>query len=139
MAKNQAIVRQQGQLQQLLAALGQKNKEKDRILQVVAHDLRSPIGGIKMMSGLILGKDENKQAELLSFIRNGATNCLDLVNELLKENFYGDSVILNKSAFDLKQLVAECAQLMQFNADEKAQVIKTTLPKEKQLLLADAG
>ena len=138
-AKNQAIVRQQGQLEQLLAALGQKNKEKDRILQVVAHDLRSPIGGIKMLSGLILGKDENKQAELLSFIRNGATNCLDLVNELLKENFYGDSLMLNKTAFDLKQLVAECAQLMQFNADEKAQVIKTTLPIQEQLLLADAG
>ncbi len=50
-----------------------------------------------------------------------------------------DSVLLNKTAFDLKQLVAECAQLMQFNADEKAQVINTTLPKEKQLILADAG
>jgi signal transduction histidine kinase len=124
---------------QMLAALGQKNKEKDRILQVVAHDLRSPIGGIKMLSGLILGKDEAKQAELLSFIRNGATNCLDLVNELLKENFYGDGVILDKTAFDLTQLVAESAQLMQFNADEKAQVIKTTLPKDKQLILADAG
>jgi two-component system, OmpR family, sensor histidine kinase VicK len=114
-------------------------EEKDRILQVVAHDLRSPIGGIKMMSGLILGKDENKQAELLSFIRNGATNCLDLVNELLKENVDGDSVLVNKTAFDLKQLVAECVQLMQFNADEKAQVINTTLPKEKKLILADAG
>ena len=114
-------------------------KEKDRILQVVAHDLRSPIGGIKMLSGLILGKDEKKQAELLGFIQNGATNCLDLVNELLKENFYGETVILNKTAFDLRQLVAECAQLMQFNADEKAQAIKTTLPKQKQLILADAG
>ncbi len=139
MAKNQAIVRQQQQMEQLLAALGQKNKEKDRILQVVAHDLRSPIGGIKMLSGLILGKDEYKQAELLHFIRKGATTCLDLVNELLKENFYGESVILNKTAFDLKQLVAESAQLMQFNADEKAQAIKTTLPKQKQLILADAG
>jgi signal transduction histidine kinase len=114
-------------------------EEKDRILQVVAHDLRSPIGGIKMMSGLILGKDENKQAELLGYIRNGATNCLDLVNELLKENFDGDSVLVNKTVFDLKQLVAECAQLMQFNADEKAQVINTMLPNKKRLILADAG
>jgi signal transduction histidine kinase len=137
--KSQAIVRQQEQLEQLLTALDQKNKEKDRILRVVAHDLRSPIGGIKMMAGMILGQDERRQAEMLGFIRNGAGNCLDLVNELLDESFNNASVGLDRSVFDLKTLMAECVQLMQFNAAEKDQLIRMTLPEEKQPVFADAG
>jgi signal transduction histidine kinase len=138
-AKNEAILRQQEQLEHLLAAVDRKNREKDRILQVVAHDLRSPIGGIKMMSDMILGRDQRHQAEMLGFIRNGASNCLDLVNELLQESFSGLGMVLDKSVLDLRKLVAECAQLMQFTAAEKDQEISTVLPAEKQPILADAG
>jgi len=123
----------------MLGELDQKNKEKDRILRVVAHDLRSPVGGIKMMSGLLLGKDEAKQAEMITFIRRSATNCLELVNELLAGGFSGEGVIVDRAVFDVQQLVKESVQLMQFNAGEKNQVIEAVLPDEKQPILADAA
>jgi two-component system sensor histidine kinase VicK len=137
--KQRAIVRQQAQLQHILAELDQKNKEKDRILQVVAHDLRSPIAGIKMMAGLILGKDESRQAEMLGLIKSGAGACLDLTNELLDETFNSDSIHLTRSLVDLKHLISESAQLMQFGAAKKGQVILTDLPDETRFVVADAG
>jgi two-component system, OmpR family, sensor histidine kinase VicK len=138
-AKNEAISRHEAQLERLLQELDEKNKEKDRILRVVAHDLRSPVGGIKMMTGLLLKNSEPKQAEMLSFIRRSAINCLDLVNELLSGGFSGEAIVLDRSVFDLTQLVGESAQLMQFNAAEKGQVIDAVLPEGKQPILADAA
>ena len=123
----------------MLAILDRKNKEKDRILRVVAHDLRSPVGGIKMMSGLLLRKDEAKQAEMIGFIRRSATNCLELVNELLAGGFSGEAVVLDRAILDMQQLVKESVQLMQFNAGEKNQVIEAVLPDAKQPILADAA
>jgi len=136
-AKNETISRHEAQLEQLLQELDQKNKEKDRILRVVAHDLRSPVGGIKMMTGLLLKNSDSKQAEMIGFIRRSAINCLDLVNELLSGGFSGEATVLDRSVFDLKQLVGESAQLMQFNAAEKGQVIDVVLPEGKQPILAD--
>jgi signal transduction histidine kinase len=137
--KNEAISRHEAQLERLLQELDEKNKEKDRILRVVAHDLRSPVGGIKMMTGLLLKNSESKQAEMISFIRRSAINCLDLVNELLAGGFSGEAIVPDRSVFDLKQLVEESAQLMQFNAAEKGQVIDAVLPEGKQPILADAA
>jgi two-component system sensor histidine kinase VicK len=137
--KNEAISRHEAQLERLLQELDQKNKEKDRILRVVAHDLRSPVGGIKMMTGLLLKNSESKQAEMIGFIRRSAINCLDLVNELLSGGFSGEATVLDRSVFDLRQLVGESVQLMQFSAAEKGQVIDAVLPEGKQPILADVA
>ena len=137
--KNEAISRHEAQLEGLLQELDEKNKEKDRILRVVAHDLRSPVGGIKMMTGLLLKNSESKQAEMIGFIRRSAINCLDLVNELLSGGFSGEAIVLDRSVFDLKQLVGESVQLMQFSAAEKGQVIDAVMPEGKQPILADVA
>jgi len=137
--KNEAISRHEAQLERLLQELDQKNKEKDRILRVVAHDLRSPVGGIKMMAGLLLKNSEPKQAEMVGFIQRTAINCLDLVNELLSGGFKGEVTTLERSVFDLNQLIAESAQLMQFNAADKGQVVEVLRPEGRQPILADAA
>jgi signal transduction histidine kinase len=137
--KNEAISRHEVQLERLLRELDQKNKEKDRILRVVAHDLRSPVGGIKLMAGLLLKNSEGKQAEMTGFIQRSAINCLDLVNDLLSGGFSGEATVLERSVFDLNQLIAESAQLMQFNAADKGQVVEVLRPEGKQPILADAA
>jgi len=123
---------------QLLTELDQRNKEKDRILQVVAHDLRSPIGGIKMMTQLLAQKGESKDKKMLSMMQESAAQCLVLVNDLLSGGIIGEKPALERSAFDLRELVDENVRLMQFNALEKNQKIEMTLPLNPQPVFADA-
>lgn len=136
--KNESISRREVQLEKLLEELDQRNKEKDRILQVVAHDLRSPIGGIKMMSDLLTGKDPAQQTEMLAMVRQSAAHCLALVNELLSGGVNGATPVLERAVFDLRKLVAENIELMRFNAAEKQQTIEARLADVPQPVLADA-
>jgi two-component system sensor histidine kinase VicK len=136
--KNESISRRETQLEKLLGELDQRNKEKDRILQVVAHDLRSPIGGIKMMSELLTRKDATQQTEMLAMVRRSAAHCLALVNELLSGGLSGETPVLDRGVFDLPKMVAENVELMRFNAAEKQQVIEAKLGDTSLPILADA-
>ena len=70
------------------AAVELANKEKDRILRVVAHDLRNPIGGVAALAGKILERDEmdDYSGPLLQNIESTSIHSLLLINDLLQTN-----------------------------------------------------
>ncbi len=86
LALNNAITVQKIQLEEALEALDISNKEKERIIYIVAHELRSPVSGIAAVAHSMLEQHNfpEKQEELLVVIENTAAASLRLINELLE-------------------------------------------------------
>jgi signal transduction histidine kinase len=95
-------------------------KQESRILEVVAHELRGPLGAIVMFSELLEDdvRDELRahQRELLSNIRLSGELLLKLIDELLEA--YAGRLRLSLQPVDLVSLVHECISLQRASADQ---------------------
>jgi signal transduction histidine kinase len=102
-----------------LAALEQSQAENIRMMNIVVHDLRNPIGAIISLAGMMLetARPEEDQA-MLEMIRTSGRNSLDLVSELLQVNM---KQTLLKEPADLKALLLYCIGLLQHKALDKNQ------------------
>lgn len=131
---NEQINVQKEQLEQMLLTLEEKNHEQQRILRVVAHDLRTPIAAISMLTDILLrDKDESTRIEMTELIKTSANNSLNLISEIL-EATSGEETALAKAPVDINQLVHDCAEVLKFKAAEKEQVISLHLLPEKKMV-----
>lgn len=126
---NDKVNEQNKQLASTMADLRQSNLDKDRILHVVAHDLRSPVGAITMMAALI--KDSDDEAErnnLLELISSSCQSQLALISELMEfnEKDKGDHEPAEK--FDVSDIARQSVSLLRFKAGEKEQDITIHTP-----------
>lgn len=94
--------------------------EKERILKVVVHDLRTPITGIAGISKLLHGDASinPEQKELLTMIEDAAATSLKMIKELL------DSTTLEIDKEQLKEVeinkyMQKNLQLLAYSAQEK--------------------
>ncbi len=135
---NNQVHEQQKETVYALQQLEISTKEKDRILQVVAHDLRNPIGGITALTESILEKVElASDKELIGLIHNAGKHSLHLINELLQTNMkneYG----LNLSKVELNQIINSAIQLVKNKAQEKDQTVNAKLPSKLVIATVDA-
>lgn len=123
--KNAEKIKEQNKnLAQAKSSLEQTNKEKDRILNVVAHDLRSPMGAISYISELSLMNDENpeKTQSALEKIKTTSQNTLLLINELIGIHEHHKNE--ERKTVDLIALIKECESLLHFRAEVKQQTIR---------------
>ncbi len=110
------------QNEQTMAALEQSQADNDRILQIVAHDLRNPLSGITGVVGLMLEEDFSEETkEELALIKATGENSLALVNELLQINF--NMKDLKMGVVDMDELLQYCAELLKQKAETKNQLI----------------
>ncbi|MCX2575198.1 tetratricopeptide repeat-containing sensor histidine kinase [Pedobacter sandarakinus] len=118
---NTQITEQNLNLQIALNALEKSHDENNRVMRVIAHDLRSPIGAIVNLAALIV--DDEKLSEdahqMVSLIKSSATDSLRFVNNLLNQN--GEKNVLDKELVDLDALLKYCINLLQYKALEKKQ------------------
>lgn len=109
-------------------ALAESNKDKDRILRVVAHDLRNPLSGIAAVSKTILDTDEEMQSKkLVEMIEKTSHHSLQLINELLQAHTQIE-VTLELQYANLNDVVTNVYTLIKHKAEEKNQSINVTLP-----------
>jgi len=110
------------------AELEKSNRDKERILQIVAHDLRSPVGSIAYISDLIMMGDrsEKEVMESIKMIKNASLGSLDLINELIGQMDNARSP--EKKPENICELIQECAAMMNFKAKEKQQTIVCDVP-----------
>ncbi len=108
--------------------LEKKNRDNERILQIVAHDLRSPIGSIAYISDLMMMGNRTKKEvfDSLTTIKNASLGSLELINELASQNENTESP--NKKLVDIGLIITECATMLNFKAKEKQQTIITNIP-----------
>jgi signal transduction histidine kinase len=110
------------------AALEKANSEKDRILYVVAHDLRNPIGITAYVADLIMMEKENeKDRDYLQMIKEASQQALTLTNELLglQNNTEHKS---KPESTDLTTVVTSVVHMLHYKAVEKAQQVLVEHP-----------
>ena len=134
---NQQVNEQKIQLELALVALEGLNKEKDRILRAVAHDLMNPIAAISSLSDLVLFSSDglnDEQKEYLEMIKSVCTNAISLSKEILEAATAIDPDTMEKSEVNVQQLITESIDLLQFKASDKGQKIVTEMPTAPVML-----
>jgi len=104
------------------------NEEKDRLMQIVSHDLRSPLGGIRSLSEILYtgieAKDEATVREFSELISSTADNLLSLVNDLLDlAKVESGKLLLMPMEFDIALTIRSCVRLQKNVALNKGVVI----------------
>lgn len=105
-------------------ALEKANKDKDRILHVVAHDLRNPVGVTAFLADSMLMEEEvdERTAESLTMVKQASENALDLINELLNlRTDDGENRV--KEVVDMNALIKVTVDMLKYKAVEKQQQV----------------
>ncbi len=116
------------------------NNEKDRILRVVAHDVRNPITAISALSEFLKLDAANltpDQQEYITLISEACNNALTLTKEILDAASSKETDLLTKEWIDINTLLTNSISLLRFKAADKEQELKLTLPKEPITIYAD--
>jgi signal transduction histidine kinase len=112
-------------LHKALNEAGRTNLNYIRIMRVMAHDLRNPVSGITGIAGLLLDdegfSDDNRQ--MLRLIETTGIHSLEMINELLKTGLADENELMIKEPFDIKEIVTDSVELLQFTANDKNQLI----------------
>lgn len=96
-------------------ALSQLNDQKDYILSIAAHDLRSPLSLVEMSSAILLDPQlelsADDQAMLLRDMRNQAHHMMALIDDLLDVSLIEQGKLrLHRETLDLCQVLSEAAE-----------------------------
>ncbi len=115
------IIDQNDKLSKRNQQLSDLNHEKDTLMSIVAHDLKSPLNRIE---GLIyLMEMDNKltpdQRNYLSMIRDATGSGLDLITDLLDVHMIEENVEPNYTTFDISSFLLEKTEAFQQRAASK--------------------
>lgn len=117
------------------------SKNKDRILNVVAHDLRSPIGAIANFLDILIVKYEHSAEEkrILEASRDAAFRSLNLIHDLLEfNNIQSGELTLYKTPTDIVALIKKAIELVEYKTISKEQHIRFTTDTDRCLINIDA-
>ena len=122
-AKNSEIIYKNEELLNMLESLEQSHRDKQKLLHVVAHDLRSPVGSITMLCGLLKDKqvEAEKVTDAIELIAKSANNALELINELLQDPAAART--LKNEYLNLTDKIRYCVEVLKHKAAEKNQRI----------------
>lgn len=115
---------------------GTLNQNKD-YLQIVLHDLKSPVNAIIGLTDILHSeKDLLKIRKYNDYILHSAQKALHLIENLRQVALLdSENIALNKEEFHLDKLVQEVVQQNKINADKKGQKILFELEEELPVLL----
>lgn len=117
---NNQVFTQNHELEQTLISLEQSHSENSKIMRVIAHDLKNPLSGIKMVTRKLSEKESDiEKKEMLEIVANTCADFLGMVNDLIdgRKNLSA----IKKEILDLSKLLKDSISLMQAKADEKKQ------------------
>ncbi len=119
--QREEIVRQNENLSRRNQELSDLNHEKDTLMSIVAHDLKSPlnrIDGITYLMGME-GDMNQSQQEYVGMIKDATQSGLDLITDLLDVHALEENVVPNYSSFDISKFLFEKTQTFHSRAEAK--------------------
>lgn len=120
---NRVLTMQFRQLESTTDALERSNQNYARLIKIVAHDLRNPIGGINALCSLLQEDDTTAEEtrQYVELIRESSTTCLHMISDLLQTDFDFKETELNRKPVDLPVFLGHAVTLLTFRAAEKNQ------------------
>lgn len=116
----------QKQLMETNIHLQQMNEDKNRIMQIVSHDLRSPLSGIKGLAKILQTEDDagdpDTVREFAAMIADTADTLTRLVNDLLNVTRIeaGAQIELQPVDCNLNDLLLSCINMFSKLAEKKS-------------------
>ena len=128
------------QLEKANEDLSLAKQQKERILNTVAHDLRSPINNIAGICQLMLADEQlsNNQKELVSLVVHATESSQSLIIGLLQSNDPLDYPTVSKKV-DLVLFIEECVSLLRLTAVDKGIQIKTDYSGKEIMVIIDTN
>ncbi len=112
----------------------QKNKEKNELLGLTAHDLKNPINSISMLSKVLRDTNELSSEEIKEYsgdIASTAERMLSLIKELLDFNAIEEGRIkIKPEELELNEILSDVVNFYQNNAKSKNITLKTDFPNQ---------
>ena len=135
---NAILQEQNKKLANTSAALETSNRNYARLIRVVAHDLRNPIGAISSIAGIKADDSTvpDREKDWIRLIDTSGKRCLQLITELLETDFSISEETLHKEPVDPSTLLRQTVMLLTYRASEKRQTLIATDAK-LPLILAD--
>ncbi len=134
------ITEQKKQQEKTNLELEASNTELNKFIGMAAHDIRNPVGAIKMMSEMLLDKNDLDQEmrQWMELVKTSATNSLQILNDTLNiSQIQSGTINLNLAEEDLVKFVQESIQLIKYQADKKQQNIEFETSIDKLMLQFD--
>lgn len=132
---------QRVELEKTNAALRKTNEEKAHILGVVAHDLRSGVGGLSGLADLLAGEvppDNAEAVEFVTLLQQESRRLLTLLSTLLDMSRLEQGQLqLRLEVADLRPVLQDCIHYHQHFAELKQQTITADLAAEPLLAAFD--
>ncbi|MBW4890015.1 HAMP domain-containing histidine kinase [Mucilaginibacter sp. HMF5004] len=127
------------QLQVTLAELERVNKNYIRIMRVMAHDLRNPLSGMTGIASMLLEDEDFSEdsKHMLKLIETTGTHTMEMINELLKTGLADETEQIVKQNIDLRSLLFDSVELLQFKANEKHQ--KLIFESDDKVIMANVN
>lgn len=125
---NKAVSLTNHRLESSLNSLEQSYSENEKLIKIVAHDLRSPlaaiVGALDLVGSDILSEEE--KPEFINMSRESSMKALNLINDLLQPKEKGTE--LEKIPTDLKSLIESSVNIIIHQADQKRQTLEMNCP-----------
>ena len=120
---NAILQEQYKKLASTTAALETSNKNYARLIRVIAHDLRNPIGAISSIAGMknADAATQTKDKEWITLVDEASSRCLQLIVELLQTDLSISESSLRKEEVNLDTLLQQTVLLLAYRANEKKQ------------------
>ncbi|MFN3841382.1 MAG: tetratricopeptide repeat protein [Cyclobacteriaceae bacterium] len=127
-SQRKEIIRQNEQLERHNRELSDLNHEKDTLMNIVAHDLKSPLNRIRGLSSLVEmeGSLTGAQKKYLDLIADSTRAGLDLITDLLDVNSLDVNREPDFAPFNIDQLVNDRVTAFSHTATGKSiKLVKT--------------
>lgn len=113
--------------------LREANRLKNRLFSIISHDLRSPVGAVKMFLEVVEAKDfeEGNATGHLRILRKNVNRIYaTLENTLIwaRNQFQGEKI--NITQVELSKMIHECVELEKWLADQKEIRFEFEIPCE---------
>jgi signal transduction histidine kinase len=120
---NNQVGQKNTHLQKALDALEKSHQENSRMMKIIAHDLRNPVGAMLTFTEMQLNGSltEQEKAKMLAMLQKTGKDALSLIEDLLYSNASQEE--LYKENLELDALLQYCVDQLQPKAAEKKQVI----------------
>src|SRR5690606_27790231 len=119
--QREEIIRQNENLSRRNMQLPELNHEKDTLMSIVAHDLKSPLNRISCLTDLLVMEviDSQEQMTYIGMFKNATRAGLDLIKDLLDVNMLEENVLPEYSIVNLDEFLEDKMQSLRHAAAQK--------------------